>query len=376
MKSKLIVVKVGTNSLTQENGSLNVDAMKKLVDQIARTVKKGNRIILVSSGAVASGIAELGIKPKPRDILFQQVSAATGQTILIARYRELFRPYGVKVAQVLLTQNDLSNRVSYVHIRDVLEMLLQLGVVPIINENDVTSIDELIPVMKGFRINFSDNDVLSALIANAMEADLLIILSDVDGLYTMNPQKPEAELIPVVEEVTTELKKMDESKSKLGRGGIKTKLQAAEIVTSGGIQMFIANSNRENVLTDIIAGKSVGTLFKPKGKIPSIKRWIAFGASMKGRITINDGARQAIIRGASLLPVGIVNVSGSFKVGDVVGLVDRSGAMFARGIVNYTSEEAKLIKGARTSQIEDILGYILRKEVVSRKYMFIMEGKI
>jgi len=278
LKSKLFVVKVGTSSLTQNNGSLNVEAMDRIVGQIADAMKTGNRIVLVSSGAVASGIAELGIKPKPRDILFQQVSAATGQSILMRYYREFFKPYGLKVAQILLTQDDLSDRKSFVHTRDVLEMLLQLGVVPIINENDVTSIDELIPVMEGFRVNFSDNDVLSALIANAMEADLLIILSDVDGLFTMNPEKPKAELIPVVEEITSELKKVAEKKSKFGRGGIKTKLQAAEIVTSSGIPMIFSNSNRENVLMDIIAGKPVGTLFKPTGKMPSIKRWVAFGA--------------------------------------------------------------------------------------------------
>ena len=376
MKSKLFVVKVGTSSLTRNNGSLNVEAMDRIVGQIADAMKAGNRIVLVSSGAVASGIAELGIKPKPRDILFQQVSAATGQSILMRYYRELFKPYGLKVAQILLTQDDLSDRKSFVHTRDVLEMLLQIGVVPIINENDVTSIDELIPVMEGFRVNFSDNDVLSALIANAMEADLLIVLSDVDGLFTMSPEKPEAELIPVVEEITSELKNVAEKKSKLGRGGIKTKLQAAEIVTSSGIPMIFSNSNRKNVLMDIIAGKSVGTLFKPTGKMKNIKRWIAFGASTKGRITVNDGAKQAIIKDASLLSVGIVNVSGSFNVGDVVDLIDQNGTIFARGIANYTSEETKLIKGKRSSKIEGILGYIRRKEIVSRKYMFIIEGDI
>ena len=372
---KLIVVKVGTSSLTNDKGSLDMIVMENLVDQIASAVKSGNKIILVTSGAIASGIAELGVKPKPRDILFQQVSAATGQAILMAHYRELFKPHGVRVAQILLTQNDLSNRGSYVHTCDVLEMLLQLGVVPIINENDVTSIDELVPVMKGFRINFSDNDVLSALISNAMEADLLIILSDVDGLYTMNPQKPEAELIPVVEEITPKLK-ISESKSKLGRGGIKTKLRAAEIVTSSGIPMIIANSRRKNVLTEIISGKKVGTLFKAKGKMPGIKRWIAFGASVKGRVKINEGAKKAVMEGASLLPVGILDISGVFNIGDVINLIDQSNKIFARGIANYTSEEAKLIKGTRTSQIEDILGYIRRKEVVSRKYMFILEETI
>src|SRR3972149_1062389 len=181
MPSKLVVVKVGTSSLTNSDG--------RLVDQIAKAVKQGNKIVLVTSGAVAAGIAELGIPPKPNDIVFQQASAATGQGIIMAKYRELFRRHGLKVAQILLTAEDLSNRVSYLHTCDVLDMLLQFGVVPIINENDVTSIDELIPVTKGYRVNFSDNDLLSVLVANAIEADLVVILSDVDGLYTMGPKK-------------------------------------------------------------------------------------------------------------------------------------------------------------------------------------------
>lgn len=374
-QGKLIVVKIGTSSLTHEDGSLDMKEIKRLVDQVAEAARAGNKVIIVTSGAIASGVAELGIRPKPRDIIVQQVAAAAGQPILMAHYRELFKPHGLKVAQVLLTQDDLSNRASYVHVCDVLDTLLQQGVVPIINENDVTSIDEIIPVMEGYRVNFSDNDVLSALIANAAEADLLIVLSDIDGLYTKNPEEPDAELIPVVEGVTSELKQMAEGKGRLGRGGMKTKLQAAEIASSSGIPMVIANSRRENVLRDILAGRPVGTLFKPTERMPSRKRWIAYGASLRGQIVVNEGAKRAMEKGASLLPIGVVGVSGSFDVGDVVSLVDQDEVEFARGIANYTSEEANLIKGVKTDRIEAILGYVRRKELVTRKYAVPLEER-
>ncbi|RLI34694.1 glutamate 5-kinase, partial [Candidatus Bathyarchaeota archaeon] len=277
MKSGLIVVKVGTASLTNRDGSLNLRKMERVVGEIVEVLRRGYKVILVTSGAVASGMAELGVNPNPNDIVFKQACAATGQSILMSYYRDFFGRHGFKVAQILLTKEDLSNRVSYIHTCNVLDKLLQLGVVPIVNENDVTSIDELIPVTRGYRVNFSDNDILSVLIANAMQADLVIILSNVDGLYTMNPDDPKAKLIPVVEKVTPELKKMVEGKSRLGRGGMKTKLEAAEIATQSGIPLVIANSRKRRVLLDILDGKSVGTYFKPVGNMSSIKRWIAYG---------------------------------------------------------------------------------------------------
>jgi glutamate 5-kinase len=369
ISGKLIVVKIGTSSLTHENGSPDFEAMKNLVDQIIVILNKGNQVVLVTSGAVAFGISELGVKPKPKDILFQQISAATGQAILMSSYRELFKSYDVKVAQILLSQDDLSDRSSYVHICDVLEKLLELNILPIINENDVTSTDELIPIMDGVRINFSDNDVLSALITNALKADLLIILSDVDGLYTSSPDEQDSKLITQVEEITDEFKELASGKGKFGRGGMKTKIRAAEIVTSSGIPMIISNSRRINVLNDIIVGNYVGTYFKPVGTISGRRVWVAFGASVKGRIKVNEGAKIAIEKGASLLAVGVTSVSGSFDVGDVVTLDDGEGKSFARGIVNYTSEEINFIKGVKTNQIQKILGYIRRKEIVMRKYM-------
>jgi len=291
---KLIVVKVGTSSLTHHDGRLNLVEMKRLVNQIAEVITKGLRIVLVTSGAVASGIAELEAKPNPNDIVFQQACAAVGQSILMTHYRDLFREHGIKVSQILLTKEDLSRRISYLHICNVIDRLLQQGVVPIINENDVTSTDELMPLTKEYEVNFSDNDILSVLIANAIQADLLVILSNVDGLYNINPKKPGAQLIPIVEKVTPELKKTVDGKSPLGRGGMKTKLQAAEIATQGGIPVIIANSYRDEVLLDAITGKPVGTFFRPTGKMSSVKKWIAYGASVKGRIFVNKGAEKAL----------------------------------------------------------------------------------
>jgi glutamate 5-kinase len=367
MSSKLIVVKVGTGSLTKSNGILDRELMLQLVDQIAKAIRQGNKIVFVTSGAVAAGITEMGIPKKPNDIVFQQVAAATGQSIIMSTYRELFKKHNLKVAQILLTAEDLSNRAAYLHICDVLEMVLQLGIVPIINENDVTSTDELIPVTKGFKVNFSDNDILSVLVANALEADLVIILSNVDGLYTMNPKKQGAKLIETVEQITPELECQIEGKSRLGRGGMKTKLKAAEIATNSGVPLVIANSHRENVILDILAGKQTGTVFKPQCRLPSIKRWIGYGASVKGQIFVNDGAMKAILDCASLLPVGVVKITGTFNEGDVVSLVDQEGTEFARGNPNYNSGEINVIKGLKTNQIKKVLGYIRHKEVVARK---------
>ncbi len=375
MRGRLVIVKVGTGSLTKRDGSLDLQAMRRVVDQTAEAVSGGYKVILVTSGAVASGMAELGVRPNPNDIVFKQACAAAGQSILMSHYRELFKRYGIKVAQVLLTKEDLSNRVSYIHTCNVLDRLLQLGVVPIINENDVTSIDELIPVTRGYRVNFSDNDMLSVLIANAVQADLVLILSHVGGLYTANPEDPKARLIPVVEKVTPELKELAEGKSRLGRGGMKTKLEAAEIVTQSGIPLIIASSRRKNVVLDALDGKPVGTYFKPSERMPRSKRWIAYGTSIKGEVYVNEGARRAVLNGASLLAVGITRVAGQFKIGDAVSLVGEDGREFGRGTANYTSEEINLIKGLETSQIRKTLGYVRQKEIVTRKRMYVMEDE-
>jgi len=376
MASRLVVVKVGTSGITTSQGKLDEEEMHRLTAQIAAAQKQGDKMVLVTSGAVAAGIAELGIAPKPNDIVFQQASAATGQSVLMAKYRELFKEHGLKVAQILLTAEDLSNRVAYLHTCNVLEMLLKMGVIPIINENDVTSVDELMPLTEGYRVNFSDNDILSVLVANAIRANLVVILSDVDGIYTTDPQKTEAKVIKTVENISRELKSALNGKSRWGRGGIQSKVKAAEIATTCGIPVVVANSRRENVLTDILAGKEVGTYFKPQCRMPAVKRWIAYGASVKGQIHVNEGAKKAILEGSSLLPVGVSRIIGHFNAGDVVGIVDPDNVEFAKGNPNYNSGELNLIKGLQINEIKKKLGYIRQKEVIERKHIqFVREEK-
>jgi glutamate 5-kinase len=375
MPSRLVVVKVGTSSITTPAGALDEDEMNRIAQQIAVSVKSGDKIVFVTSGAVAAGIAELGTAGKPKDIVFQQAAAASGQGVLMAKYRDLFRGQGLKVAQILLTAEDLSNRASYVHTCDVLGALLKLGVVPIINENDVTSVDELIPVTEGYRVNFSDNDILSVLVANAIGADLVIILSDVDGLYTAEPSDPNAKIIRVVENVTAELKNVLGGKSKVGRGGIQSKVRAAEIATTCGIPVVMANSRRPNVIVDVIGGKEVGTYFKPQARMPAVKRWIAYGAAVKGQIHVNEGAKRAILDGSSLLPVGVTKAVGHFKACDVVSLVDEAGAEFAKGIPNFASGELNLIKGLQVTEVRKKLGADCPKEAVERRNIHLLEGE-
>ena len=366
MPSRLIVVKVGTGGITTSDGKLNENEMQKLTNQIAAAAKQGNKVVLVTSGAVAAGIAEVGIPPKPNDVVFQQAAAAMGQPVLMTKYRELFKKQELKVAQILLTAEDLSNRASYMHTRNVLQMLLKVGVIPIINENDVVSVDEL-RKKEGYKINFSDNDILSVLVASAIEADLVIILSDVEGLYTAEPSEPGAQLIKTVETITPELKSSLSGKSKLGRGGIQSKIKAAEIATSCGIPVVIANSQRENVIVDIINGKEVGTFFKPQTPMPAVKRWIAYGAAVKGTIIVNNGAKTAILEGSSLLPVGIIKVRGIFSEGDVVALEDESHIEFARGNPNYNSSQLNLIKGLQVTEVQQKLGSDKPKEVIEHR---------
>ncbi len=371
MPSRLIVVKVGTNGITSE-GKLDEKEMENLASQIAAATKQGDKIVLVTSGAVAAGIAELEIPPKPQDLAFQQAAAATGQSVLMAKYREMFKKFGLKVAQILLTAEDLSNRASYVHTCDVLALLLKIGVVPIINENDVVSVDELMRT-EGYKINFSDNDILSVLVAGAVCADLVIILSDVEGLYTSDPSQPGAELIKTVDAITTELKSALNGKSKLGRGGIQSKIKAAEIATSCGIAVVIANSRKENVILDILASKDVGTYFKPQSRMPAVKRWIAYGAAVKGQIHVNEGAKKAILDGSSLLPVGVVRVVGNFSVGEVVSLIDEEGAAFAKGNPNFSSSELNLIKGLQVTEVHKKLGADKSKDVIEHRNIHLLE---
>jgi glutamate 5-kinase len=372
MTAKLVVVKVGTSGITDTKGNLDTEQMDKLAHQIADAMNQGYKVVLVTSGAIAAGITELGIPPKPKDVTFQQAAAATGQSVLMAKYREFFKNYDLKVAQILLTAEDLTNRASYVHTCDVLRLLLKVGVVPIINENDVTSVDELMRT-EGYKINFSDNDILSVLVAGAICADLVIILSDVDGLYTSDPTETGAELIKTLDGISAKLKSSLNGKSKFGRGGIQSKIKAAEIATSCGIPVIITNSRRENVIVDVLAGKDIGTYFKPQNRMPAVKRWIAYGAALKGRIHVNDGAKKAILEGSSLLPVGVTKVVGVFNEGDVVSLEDPDHKEFARGNPNYNSNQLDLIKGLKVSEVHKILGADMPKDVIEHRNIHLIE---
>ena len=372
MTAKLVVLKVGTNAITNIEGNLDTEEMGKLANQIAISIEQGYKVVLVTSGAVAAGIAELGIPPKPKDVAFQQAAAATGQSVLMAKYRELFKKYNLRVAQILLTAEDLSNRASYVYTCDVLSLLLKIGVIPIINENDVTSVDELMRT-EGYKVNFSDNDILSVLVAGAVCADLVIILSDVDGLYTADPSQAGAELIRRVDSITAELKNSLTGKSKLGRGGIQSKIKAAEIATSCGIPVVIANSRRENVILDILVGKDVGTFFRAQSRMPVVKRWIAYGAAVKGTIQVNLGAKKAILEGSSLLSVGVTKVIGIFNEGDVVSLEDENHFVFARGKPNYNSSQLNLIKGLQVTEVHKKVGADKPKEVIAHRNIHLIE---
>ena len=239
----------------------------------------------------------------------------------------------------------------------------------------MTSVDELLPIQDGYRVNFSDNDILSVLVANAIGADLVVILSDVDGLYTTDPADPNAELIRKVENITPELKASLEGKSKQGRGGIQSKVRAAEIATTCGIPLVIANSHREDVLLQVLAGEEVGTYFKPQPRMKAIKRWIAYGAAVKGQIHVNEGAKKAILEGGSLLPVGVTKVVGHFKACDVVSLVDAEGVEFAKGNPNFTSGELNLIRGLRVTDVRKKLGYKCPKEVIEHHNIHLVEGE-
>lgn len=373
MPSRLIVVKVGTSGITTDKGEIDEQEMQSLAYQIAQATKQGDKMVLVTSGAVAAGVAELGIAPKPNDVVFQQAAAATGQSVLMAKYRKLFALYGLKVAQILLTAEDLSNRESYVHICDVVSLLLKSGVVPIINENDVTSVAEL-RLIEGYKINFSDNDILSVLVAGAIGADLIIILSDVEGLYTSDPSDPGAELIRTVDIITEELKNSLKGKNKRGRGGIQSKIKAAEIATNCGIPVIVSNSRRENVITNIIAGKEVGTYFRPQKRMPAMKRWIAYGAAVKGVIQVNNGAKEAILQGSSLLAVGVIKVVGVFNVGDVVILEDENHQEFARGNPNFNSSQLDQIKGLQLSEVLERLGADKPKEIIEHRNIHHIEA--
>ncbi|MCL0067648.1 glutamate 5-kinase [Peptococcaceae bacterium] len=363
---KRIVVKVGSSSLTDEKCNIDKGMVKALVSQIARLKKNGLKVVLVSSGAVACGVGKLKLKKPVYTIHEKQAAAAVGQGILIQMYEHSFAEYGLTVAQVLLTRGDFADRKRFLYARNAIECLLHMDVVPIINENDTVSVEEL---------KFGDNDKLSALVAVLIDAEMLVMLTDIDGLYDKNPSKnADAKLITDVHSITEKIKSAaGSSGSNVGTGGMITKLEAARIAGDSGIITGIVKSTEKDVLLRFINGERIGTVFWPRSdRLKRKKRWIAFASSIAGKLIIDEGAKKALVfNGRSLLPSGITAVEGKFDVGNTVSVVS-GGKEIARGIVNFSSEEIEKIKGKRTNEIADILGHKYCDEVIHRNNLVII----
>ena len=344
-KAKRIVVKVGTSTLTYDTGRLNLRRIEAIVKQLADLANQGKEIILVSSGAVGAGLAPLGFKEKPKDLVMKQAAASVGQGVLLHMYEKLFREYGHTVGQILLTREDSTNRSRYINLRNTLYALISLGVIPILNENDVVSIDE-------FKIG--DNDTLSAIIASTVEADLLIILADIEGLYTANPQtNPDAELISEVEAITPHIYEISGGAgTSRGTGGMYTKIEAANIAVNSGVHMVVASGAHNDSIEVIAAGGLRGTHFVARDTKPHMKkRWMAFGTRLKGSVSVDAGCANALLKkGSSLLPVGIIGVSGNFQEGETISILF-NGEEIARGMVNFSSQDIEQIKGCNSHEI-------------------------
>jgi glutamate 5-kinase len=357
-----IVVKIGTSVLTKADGSLDKKYMDSIARQINELIKKGKQIIIVSSGAIGSGVQELKLKTMPRDIPTRQGAAAIGQSILIETWRSVFRKHGLKVAQLLLTYEAFSNRRTYINLRNSMAILAKYGAIPIINENDPISVHEI-------ESTFGDNDRLSALVAAKVDAELLILLTDVHGLYDKNPKHKDAKLITEITEISPEIEHIGgEAGSWRTKGGMKTKIEAAKIAMESKCSLIIANAWEKRILTRIIQGEELGTLFRPlKTSYTNKERWIKFSKS-HGRIIIDNGARDALQKGGSLLPSGITKLEGKFNSGDIVSLIHEEQEI-AKGIVDYSAEELEKIKGTSSDQIEKILGYKNYNNVIRRENM-------
>jgi glutamate 5-kinase len=340
------VIKLGTGIVTGSDGQFNVEHLAPVARTIAALKKDGRQIVLVSSGAVGLGRGRLGLhRDRLNDLVMRQACAAVGQSLLMHEYEKLFQAHGVQLAQVLLTEGDFVDRNRYSNLRQTMEALLKLGVLPIVNENDTVSTAELdyLNIRAGERI-FSDNDRLAALVMSHIEADVLVLLTDVDGLMQLGPTgtKDAGAVIPLVEEISPELKSLALGPSEGGRGGMLTKLDAAEIAMQAGGVAVIANGKRPDTLARIFDGEPAGTVFLSKTRMAGKRRWIAYAAGVRGRVVVNAGARDALTGGkASLLASGVVRVEGEFEAAEVVSIVDGAGLEFARGISDYSRGDAE-----------------------------------
>jgi glutamate 5-kinase len=370
MRYRRLIAKFGTNLLTGGTGNLDVNIMSSLAEQVARLHQQRHEIIIVSSGAVAAGRQKLGLTKEHKDIPFKQVLASVGQSQLMSVYEQLFSKHKIIVAQALLTKSDLIDRAGYLNARNTLLALIELGVICIVNENDVVATDEL------GELTFGDNDNLSAMVANLVDADLLALLTDIDGLYNADPQcNPKAKLIPRVDKIDAEIERAaGDTTNSCGVGGMITKLEAAKLATASGVTVVIANGRKPDVLTQITLGKNIGTIFPPRtSKLESKKRWMLSGLACKGKLIIDDGAVLALKKqNRSLLPAGVVDVEGEFQRGDVVDIYDSNGNHLGCGMPNYSARDIASIKGAHSEEISSLLGYEYGSELIHRNNMVLV----
>jgi len=358
--AKTLVIKIGTNVLSRADDSLDIERVCALAEQIHRVRQAGKQVVVVSSGAVGAGLGLVQLTRRPDDLPHLQAVAAVGQAHLIRHYDDCLRRHGYHAAQLLLTTDDFKQRRRYLNVRNTLSTLFEYGAVPIINENDTVSVEE---------IRFGDNDHLAAMVTNLMTAPLLVILSAVDGLYDGDPTDQNSRPIPLVRLWDDSLLDMvTDDVSSRGTGGMRSKLEAIRTVTAVGENVIIANGTRPNVLDEILAGNEVGTLFLAQGMaLPAWKRWIGYTIMPQGRYVLDDGACRAVVEnGRSLLAIGITRVEGEFEQGDIVALTDAQGREFARGLTNYSSADARTVAGKRTDAIIEVLESLPYGEVIHR----------
>ncbi|RMG33420.1 MAG: glutamate 5-kinase [Planctomycetota bacterium] len=362
---RTLVVKVGSNVLTGDDGRIEQSRIEALAAQVARIQATGRHVIIVSSGAVAAGMEVMGLDERPADLPHLQATAAIGQARLIARYERALQTHGVHAAQLLLTAGDLESRPRYLNVRNTVNTLFEYHVIPVVNENDTVSTEE---------IQFGDNDQLAALMANLVPSPLLVILTSVDGLYDGDPHAPGSRRIDVVDRWSDELLRLvHDTKTRHGTGGMASKLRAIRAATAVGESVILCSGLEPNVLDRVMAGDAVGTLFLAQGAaVPAWKRWIGYSARCRGRIVVDAGACRALCRdGRSLLPIGITRVEGRFERGDVIAVCGPDGGEFARGLTNYGSEDLKRLAGKRTSAIAEELGNMPYVEAIHRDNLVI-----
>lgn len=371
-ESRRLVVKIGSSTLTTSESSIDYAYLAGLAEQIAAVRAAGWQPVIVTSAAIACGLEALGIAKRPSDMPSLQAAASVGQSVLSAAYANAFAAHGMTTSVVLLTRRDTADRTAYLHARDTLGRLLELGVVPVVNENDTVSVEQ---------IRFGDNDTLAALVACLIDADLMVILSDIEGLYDANPRRDEsARLIEVVERIDRDVMAVaGEAGSTVGSGGMITKIKAARVLMAAGIPMVICHGRRDDAIVDAAAGKSVGTLFAAREKAHEItprKLWIALGDAARGAVVIDEGARSALVgRGSSLLCVGVTCVEGRFAADDIIDIKDEEGVVVARGKVAFSSDEAELARGRSREDLERnrLLAPLAERALVHRDELIVFE---